>query len=148
MKIFTQSVHILYRNRERKCAAAFEYISCFLRNVWLLLRIFYFILRNVRLLLKDINVRLLLKENVQLFFWCVAGSRNISMFFKRTCGCFWKDINDCFWNLLKEKNVRLLLGIMSLNKYFEVKIAQNKDDGNIFFASETHCFSVFLVELL
>ena len=82
MKIFTQSVYILYRNRERKCAAAFEYISCFLRNVWLLLRIFYYISRNVRLLLKDINVRLLLKENVQLiFFLCVAASRNISMFF-------------------------------------------------------------------
>ena len=117
-----------------ECVAASKNILCFLRNV--------------RLLLKDINVRLLLKENVQLFFWCVAASRNISMFFKRTCGCFWKDINDCFWNLLKEKNVRLLLRIMSLNKYFEVKIAQNKDDGNIFFASETHCFSVFLVELL
>ena len=36
----------------------------------------------MRLLLKDINVRLLLKENVQLiFFLCVAASRNISMFF-------------------------------------------------------------------
>ena len=82
MKIFTQSVYILCRNRERKCAAASEYISCFLRNLWLLPRIFYVFLRNVRLLLKNINVQLLLKENVQLiFFVCVAASRNISMFF-------------------------------------------------------------------
>ena len=37
---------------------------------------------NVQQLLKDINVRLLLKENVQLiFFVFVAASRNISMFF-------------------------------------------------------------------
>ena len=44
-------------------------------------------LKNVRLLLKDTNERLLLKENVQLLlsiFYvedCVAASRNISMFF-------------------------------------------------------------------
>ena len=32
--------------------------------------------------MKDINERLLLKENMQLmFFLCVAASRNISMFF-------------------------------------------------------------------
>ena len=37
---------------------------------------------NVRLLLKDINERLLLKENVQLIFvLCVAASTNISVFF-------------------------------------------------------------------
>ena len=70
----------------KTCAAASEYISCFLRNVWLLLGVFQCFLRNGRLLLKDINVRLLLKENVQLIFFyvedCVAASRNISMFFK------------------------------------------------------------------
>ena len=54
--------------------AASEYISCFLRDG--------------RLLLKDINERLLLKENLQLlpniFFYvedCVAASRNILTFF-------------------------------------------------------------------
>ena len=37
---------------------------------------------NVRLLLKDINERLLLKENVPLIFvLCVAASTNISVFF-------------------------------------------------------------------
>ena len=46
-------------------------ISCFLRNVWLLLGVFRCFLRNRRLFLKDINERLLLKENVQLIFFCV-----------------------------------------------------------------------------
>ena len=50
-----------------KCVAASGNISSFLMNV--------------RLLLKDINVRLILKESVPLiFFLCVAASGNISMF--------------------------------------------------------------------
>ena len=70
----------------KTCAAASEYISCFLRNVWLLLKTFQCFLMNVRLLLKGINEGRLLKENVQLIFCvcvcvCVAASRNISMFF-------------------------------------------------------------------
>ena len=52
--------------------------------MWSLLGVFQCFLKNVRLLLKDINERLLLKENVQLiFFVCVAASRNISMFFNK-----------------------------------------------------------------
>ena len=52
--------------------------------MWSLLGVFQCFLKNVRLLLKDINERLLLKENVQLiFFVCVAASRNISMFFSK-----------------------------------------------------------------
>ena len=39
-------------------------------NVWLLLGVFQCFLRNRRLLLNDINVRLLLKENAQLIFLC------------------------------------------------------------------------------
>ena len=75
-------MYVLCRNHERKCAAASEYISCFLRTVWLLLKTFQYFLKNVRLLLKDINEQLLLKENVQLIFvLCVAASTNISMFF-------------------------------------------------------------------
>ena len=51
--------------------------------MWLLLGVFQYFLEKVRLLLKDINEQLLLKENVQLiFFVCVAASKNISMFFK------------------------------------------------------------------
>ena len=57
----------------------FFYVSA---NVWLLLGVFQYFLRNGRLLLKDINERLLLKENVQLiFFLFVAASRKTSMFF-------------------------------------------------------------------
>ena len=68
----------------KTCAAVSEYNSCFLRNVWLLLKTFQCFLMNVRLLLKGINEGRLLKENVQLIFCvcvCVAASRNISMFF-------------------------------------------------------------------
>ena len=65
--IFTQSVYILCRNRKGKCAAASEYIFYVSANVWLLLGVFQCFLRNGRLLLKDINEQLLLKENVQLF---------------------------------------------------------------------------------
>ena len=84
----------------KTCAAASEYISCFLRNVWLLLGVFQCFLRNGRLLLKDINVRLLLKENVQLIFfyveYCVAASGNISMFFNERAAASEKIFNDCF----------------------------------------------------
>ena len=69
-------MHILCRYREKNCAAASEHIFYVSENAP---RCF---LKNVRLLLKDINEQLLLKENVQLlFFLCVAASRNISMFF-------------------------------------------------------------------
>ena len=59
----------------KTCAAASEYIFCFLKNV--------------RLLLKDINERLLLNEKYAaaseyIFFCvedCVAASRKTSMFF-------------------------------------------------------------------
>ena len=55
--------------------------------MWLLLGIFQCFLKNVRLLLKDTNERLLLKENMQYIVLlhvedCVAASINISMFFK------------------------------------------------------------------
>ena len=87
MKIFTQRVYFGAETM-KTCAAASEYISCFLRNVWLLLKTFQCFLMNVRLLLKGINEGRLLKENVQLIFCvcvcvcvCVAASRNISMFF-------------------------------------------------------------------
>ena len=54
-------------------------------NVWLLLGVFQCFLKNMRLLLKDINERLLPKENKQRIVLlyledCVAASRNIAMF--------------------------------------------------------------------
>ena len=82
LKGLEKSVYIFCRNRERKCAAAYEHIFYVSANVWLLLGVFQYFLRNGRLLLKDINERLLLKENMQLIFsLCVAASRNISLFF-------------------------------------------------------------------
>ena len=73
-------------------------ISCFLRNVWLLLGVFRCFLRNGRPFLKDINERLLVKENVQLiFFFCVAASRNIPMLFNERAAASEKiSMNDCF----------------------------------------------------
>ena len=89
----------------KTCAAASEYISSILRNACLLLRTFYSLLRNVRLLLKDINVRLLLKENVQLiFFVCVAASKNISMFFTERAAASEKILTTAS----ERKNVLLL----------------------------------------
>ena len=55
----------------KTCAAASEYIFYVSANVWLLLVVFQCFLKNVRLLLKDINKRLLLKENVQPIFLSV-----------------------------------------------------------------------------
>ena len=87
--------------------------------MWLLLGVFQYFLRNVRLLLKDINERLLLKEkNVQQIVLlyvedCIAASRNTSVFFNERGVAFEKILNDCFGNLFKEKNVRLLPRIMS-----------------------------------
>ena len=76
-------MYILCRNQKKICAAASEHIFYVSANVWLLLGVFQNFLEKVRLLLKDINEQLLLKENVQLiFFVCVAASKNISMFFK------------------------------------------------------------------
>ena len=65
-----------------------------LKIVWLLLETIQSFLRNGRLFPKDINVRLLLKENVQLIFfyveYCVAASGNISMFFNERAAAFEK----------------------------------------------------------
>ena len=55
-----KGVFILFRNRERQCAAASEYF-CFSKRVGVSRNISKF-LKNVRLLLKDINERLLLKS--------------------------------------------------------------------------------------
>ena len=104
MKIFTQGLYILCRNRQDLSAAS-EYIFCFLRNVWLLLETFQCFLKNVRLLLKDINERLLLKGKYAAdIFVCVAGSGNISMFFNERAAASEKIFNDCF---LKKKKVFL-----------------------------------------
>ena len=66
-----------------KCVAAPLCTQCFLKNV--------------RLLLNDANVRLLLKENAQLIsFVCVAASGNISMFFNESATASEKIFNDCF----------------------------------------------------
>ena len=86
-KSSTQSVYILWRNRE-DCATASEHIF------W----------------------RLLLKENVQLIFFyiedCVTASGNISMFFKERAAASEKILRKNVRLLLKE-NVQLLLRIMS-----------------------------------
>ena len=94
----------------KTCAAASECISCFLRNVWLLLGVFQCFLKNERLLLKDISERLLLKENVQLilFFLSVAASRNISMFFNESASVSEKILTTTS----ERKNVQVLLRIM------------------------------------
>ena len=73
----------------KTCAALFENTFYVSANVWLLLDVFQCLLRNGRLLLKDINEWLLLKENVQMiFFMYVDASINISTFFnKRAAAC-------------------------------------------------------------
>ena len=71
MKNLQQKVCIFYAENAKTCAAASEHIFYVSANVWLLLGVFQCFLKNVRLLLKDINERLLLKENVQLIFFCV-----------------------------------------------------------------------------
>ena len=70
-----------------------------------------YFLMNVRLLLKDINVRLLLKENVLIFCVCVAASKCISMFFNERAAASEKILRKNVRLLLKE-NVQLLLRIM------------------------------------
>ena len=90
-------MYILCRNHERKCAAASEYISCFLRNVWLLLGVFQCFLRNGRLLLKDINMVLLPKEKYAAdIFLCVAAFGNITIFFNERAAASENIFNDCF----------------------------------------------------
>ena len=85
MKNLQQKVCIFYAENAKTCAAASEHIFYVSANVWLLLGVFQCFLKNVRLLLKDINERLLLKENVQLIlFLRVAASRNISTFFNES----------------------------------------------------------------
>ena len=94
------------------CAAAFEHIFL---CVWPLLETFQCFLRNVRLLLKDISVRLLLKENVELIFCaCAAASGNI-LYFLMNVRLLLKDINV---RLLLKENVQLLLRIMSTQEIF------------------------------
>ena len=63
IKIFKESVYILCRKREDLMQLLLNilFVSA---NVWLLLGVFQCFLMNVRLILKDINERLLLKENV------------------------------------------------------------------------------------
>ena len=65
----------------------------------------------MRLLLKDINERLHLKENVQLtFFVCVAASRCISVFFnERAAGASEKILTT----VSERKNCATVFRIMS-----------------------------------
>ena len=99
----------------KACAAASEHILYVLANVWLLLGVFQCFLRNGRLLLKDINVRLLLKENVQMiFFLCVDASRNIEMFFNVHAAASKKILTIASEiHLSKEKMCTCFLEIMS-----------------------------------
>ena len=65
---------------------------------------------NMQQLLKDINVRLLLKEYVQLTFsLCVAAPENISMFFNERVAASEKIL----MTTSERKNVQLLLRITS-----------------------------------
>ena len=89
---------------------------------------------------------------------CVAASGNISMFFKERATASEKILNDCFWNLLKEKMCDCFwkkicscfyLELCPLKKIFwSERQIEIKNNGNIFFTSETHCLYVLLVKLL
>ena len=98
-------MNTLCRNRERKCAAASKYISCSLRNVWLLLSVFQCFLKNVRLLLKGINERLLLKEIVQPIILCVWLLLETFQCFLINVRLLLKDINE---RLLLKENLELI----------------------------------------
>ena len=89
-------MYILCRNREKNCAAASEHVFYVSANMWLLLGVFRCFLKSVRLLLKDINERLFLKENVQLifFFLYVAAFKNISMFFNESAAASEKVLKE------------------------------------------------------
>ena len=121
-KISTQSVYILCRNYEGKCAAASEYISCFFKECVAASEYISYFLKNVRLLLKDINERhCFWKENVQLppniFFYienCVAASRNISMFFNERAAA--SEIYQ--WTTASERKI-CFLELCPPKKYFE-----------------------------
>ena len=88
----------------KTCAAASEHNFYVSANMWLLLDLFQSFLKNMRLLLKDINERLLLNEKcaaafrIYIFYVedCVAASRNISMFFNERAAASEKIFNDCF----------------------------------------------------
>ena len=99
----------------KTCGAASEHIFYVSANMWLLLGVFQCFLRNGRLLLKDINVRLLLKENVQMiFFLCVDASRNIEMFFNVHAAASKKILTIASEiHLSKEKMCTCFLEIMS-----------------------------------
>ena len=104
MKNLQHKVYILYENREKNCAAASEHIFCFSKCV-AAPRCISLFLKNVRLLLKDINEQLLLKENVQLiFFLCVAASRNILMFFNERAAASEKILTTGFSENCPEEN--------------------------------------------
>ena len=113
-------MYILCRNCEKNFATASELIFYVSANVWLLLGVSQCFLSYGQLLVKDINMRLLLKENVQLILFyvedCMAASENISMFFKERATVSEKILRKNVRLLLKKifkKNVQLLLRIMS-----------------------------------
>ena len=91
-----------------KCVAASQYISCFLKNGWLVL--------------KDINVQKPWKKMCSclyllLFKECVAASRNNEMFFDEYAAASEKIFNDCFW---KKKNVFLKKNYVHLKAHSKV----------------------------
>ena len=94
MKIFTQSVYILCRDREK-----------FVQHIFFVLKI----------------VQLLLKESVQLIFLflskCVAASGNISIFFKERGAASGKILTTAS----ERKMCSCFLELCPLKKYFEVK---------------------------
>ena len=96
---------------------ASEYIFYVSANVWLLLGVFQYFLMNVRLLLKDINEQLF---NVQvILFFCVADSRNISMFFNERAAAREKILTTAFEiYLLQEKMCDCFLELCPLKKLF------------------------------
>ena len=94
----------------KTCAAASEYISYFLRNVWLLLETFQCILMNVRLLLKRYQCTTPFERKCEAdIFLCVAPSENISMFFNESAVASGKILTTAS----ERKYVQLLLKLGS-----------------------------------
>ena len=90
MKNLHTNVFVFCVETVKTCAAASEYIFYVSANVWLLLDVSQCYLKNGRLLLKNINELLLLKEDMQIFFESVAASRNISMLFNERAAAYEK----------------------------------------------------------
>ena len=91
MKNLHTNVFVFCVETVKTCAAASEYIFYVSANVWLLLDVSQCYLKNGRLLLKNINELLLLKEDMQMiFFESVAASRNISMLFNERAAAYEK----------------------------------------------------------